>query len=143
MTEVAVASKVPVKDERPGTIGQLLPNVTAKVVDVETGALLPPLADGEICIKTPSVCAATWGGEALLLEKETLLRYHYYHHLYQNNCCSLYYCYFDYYYYYNHYHTITTTWKTRSSVTEYKSVRKIFKIKIYDKENMTSHDPVS
>ncbi|XP_042884112.1 4-coumarate--CoA ligase-like [Penaeus japonicus] len=57
MTEVAVASKVPVNDERMGTIGQLLPNVTAKVVDTDTGALLPPLANGEICIKTPSMMA--------------------------------------------------------------------------------------
>lgn len=65
-----MASKVPVKDERPGTIGQLLPNVTAKVVDVETGALLPPLADGEICIKTPSVCAATWGGRLCYWKKK-------------------------------------------------------------------------
>lgn len=56
-----MASKVPVNDERMGTIGQLLPNVTAKVVDTDTGALLPPLANGEICIKTPSVCAAGGG----------------------------------------------------------------------------------
>lgn len=68
MTEVAVATKVPVKDERSGTIGQLLPNVTAKVVDVETGALLPPLADGEICIKTPSLMAGYHNNPAATAE---------------------------------------------------------------------------
>ena len=37
-------------------LGQLLPTIEAKVVDLETGLSLPANTDGEICIK--SVCVS-------------------------------------------------------------------------------------
>ncbi|XP_045606794.2 uncharacterized protein [Procambarus clarkii] len=55
MTEVLIASLVPNRLEKIGTIGKLLPDVTAKVVSLTTGEALPAHQDGEICIKTPSM----------------------------------------------------------------------------------------
>ena len=40
---------------KPGSIGPLLPNTEARVVDVATGENLPPGADGELLIRGPQV----------------------------------------------------------------------------------------
>ena len=40
---------------KPGSIGPLLPNTEARVVDVATGEDLPPGADGELLIRGPQV----------------------------------------------------------------------------------------
>jgi acyl-[acyl-carrier-protein]-phospholipid O-acyltransferase/long-chain-fatty-acid--[acyl-carrier-protein] ligase len=40
---------------KPGTIGQPVPGVAVKVVDVDTGAQLPPGAVGLLCVKGPNV----------------------------------------------------------------------------------------
>ncbi|XP_042231090.1 probable 4-coumarate--CoA ligase 1 [Homarus americanus] len=55
MTEILLTTLVPKGVDKIGTIGKLLPNVTAKVVDLETGKALPANRDGEICVKTPSI----------------------------------------------------------------------------------------
>ena len=57
MTEVMVSNMTPVNGEKIGWAGPPMPNVLAKVVDVDTGEPLPPNTNGEICIKTPSVRA--------------------------------------------------------------------------------------
>ncbi|ROT62753.1 hypothetical protein C7M84_019383 [Penaeus vannamei] len=54
MTECNFLTMVPFGETRSGTIGKLLPNVKAKVIDTATGEPLGPLADGELCFKTPS-----------------------------------------------------------------------------------------
>lgn len=55
MTECNFLTMVPFGESRSGTIGKLLPNVKAKVIDTATGELLGPLEDGELCFKSPSV----------------------------------------------------------------------------------------
>ncbi|XP_076064232.1 uncharacterized protein LOC143038639 [Oratosquilla oratoria] len=55
MTEVLCTHITPTGSDKLGCCGQLLPNVLAKVVDVETGESLPADTAGEICIKTPSI----------------------------------------------------------------------------------------
>ncbi|XP_064088788.1 uncharacterized protein LOC135203096 isoform X2 [Macrobrachium nipponense] len=55
MTEVLITNKVPVGKERLGTSGQLLPNVSAKIIDADTGEDLPTSHTGEVCLKTPAM----------------------------------------------------------------------------------------
>ncbi|KXJ19143.1 probable 4-coumarate--CoA ligase 3 [Exaiptasia diaphana] len=38
-----------------GSVGMLLPNIEAKVINLETGALLGPGQDGEICVRGPNI----------------------------------------------------------------------------------------
>ncbi|XP_031566165.1 probable 4-coumarate--CoA ligase 3 [Actinia tenebrosa] len=40
---------------KPGSVGVLLPNLKAKVIDLKSGAILGPEQDGEICIAGPNV----------------------------------------------------------------------------------------
>jgi 4-coumarate--CoA ligase len=40
---------------KPGAVGITVPNTTCKVIDPETGAILPLGAEGELCIKGPQV----------------------------------------------------------------------------------------
>ncbi|KAA0203564.1 hypothetical protein HAZT_HAZT002804 [Hyalella azteca] len=40
-------------DRKLGRCGKLLPRVQAKIVDMDTGAALPPNGNGELCLKTP------------------------------------------------------------------------------------------
>ncbi|EDO46794.1 predicted protein [Nematostella vectensis] len=40
---------------KPGSVGVLLPGLKAKVIDLKTGALLPPNQDGEICVAGPTI----------------------------------------------------------------------------------------
>ncbi|KAK7075059.1 hypothetical protein SK128_006952 [Halocaridina rubra] len=54
MTEILIASMVPADQEKIGTSGKLLPNVTAKIIDTATGDLLPSSSTGEICLKSPA-----------------------------------------------------------------------------------------
>lgn len=53
MTEVLVTSYTPFINQRIGFCGQLLPNVSAKVIDTSTGESLPANTKGELCVKTP------------------------------------------------------------------------------------------
>jgi len=45
---------------KPGSIGVPLPDTDVKVVDLETGATLPPGQAGELCIKGPQVMPGYW-----------------------------------------------------------------------------------
>lgn len=55
LTECNFVTMVPFGEARSGSIGKLLPNVTAKVIEPATGEVLEPLANGELCFKAPSV----------------------------------------------------------------------------------------
>ena len=46
---------------RPGSIGLPVPDTDAKIVDLETGAVLPAGRDGELAIKGPQVMLGYWG----------------------------------------------------------------------------------
>lgn len=48
-------------DEHPTSVGRPLPLTEAKVVDPETGTELPPDTDGELWLRSPSVCGRYWG----------------------------------------------------------------------------------
>lgn len=68
MTECNFLTMVPFGETRSGTIGKLLPNVKAKVIDTATGEPLGPLADGELCFKTPSVMDGYYNNAAATAE---------------------------------------------------------------------------
>ena len=56
MTESSPVTHVqPFKDGFIGGCGFPIPNTMAKVVDIETGELLPPETDGELCVSGPQV----------------------------------------------------------------------------------------
>ena len=58
MTELVISNMDPVSARgkiKAGYTGAMLPNMQAKVVDLETGLSLPPNQDGEICMRSPSV----------------------------------------------------------------------------------------
>ena len=42
----------------PGASGRLVPNTAAKIIDPETLQVLPPGAEGELCVKGPQVACA-------------------------------------------------------------------------------------
>lgn len=63
--------------ERPRSVGTLFPGFRAKVVDVDTGAPLPPNRQGELVIKSPSVMKGYLGNEeasASVIDGEGWLR---------------------------------------------------------------------
>jgi acyl-CoA synthetase (AMP-forming)/AMP-acid ligase II len=63
MTETALACHVTREDPatvRPGAVGQTLPNMESKIVDLDTGAALPPGARGEICVRGPNIMRGYW-----------------------------------------------------------------------------------
>ncbi|KAK1260973.1 4-coumarate--CoA ligase-like 4 [Acorus gramineus] len=49
--------------ERPGSVGQLIPETCARIVDVETGGCLPPGREGELWLKGPTVMSRYLGNE--------------------------------------------------------------------------------
>ncbi|XP_018019407.2 4-coumarate--CoA ligase 3 [Hyalella azteca] len=53
MTECIITHGTPRIDRKLGRCGKLLPRVQAKIVDMDTGAALPPNGNGELCLKTP------------------------------------------------------------------------------------------
>ncbi|KAK7074614.1 hypothetical protein SK128_002957 [Halocaridina rubra] len=55
MTESLCTHMTPKDGERLGSCGKLVPYVSAKLVDLETGASLPPGKKGELCIKSPAM----------------------------------------------------------------------------------------
>lgn len=55
MTEIAGASHAQREIDPPDSVGIALPNVEWKVVDTESGALLAPDEQGEICVRAPSL----------------------------------------------------------------------------------------
>jgi acyl-CoA synthetase (AMP-forming)/AMP-acid ligase II len=57
LTETSPCTHVSPPDERnrPGTIGQLVPNTECKIVDASTGQVLEPGQDGELWIRGPQV----------------------------------------------------------------------------------------
>lgn len=59
MTEVIITHATTVGHERIGSCGHVLSNVSAKVIDLTTGDMMPANQDGEICVKTPSVIFIT------------------------------------------------------------------------------------
>lgn len=48
-------------DEHPTSVGRPLPLTEAKVVDPQTGTELPADTDGELWLRSPSVCGKYWG----------------------------------------------------------------------------------
>ena len=55
MTETFGVAMSPLKDARLGYCGQLLPNIKAKIVDIETQELQGPGKKGELVVHSPSV----------------------------------------------------------------------------------------
>ena len=56
MTELSPGTHVtPTEDIVAGSIGLLIPNTMAKIVDLQTGESLPHNKEGELCIKGPQV----------------------------------------------------------------------------------------
>ncbi|KAK9504174.1 hypothetical protein O3M35_010563 [Rhynocoris fuscipes] len=55
MTEIGVASFSPADANKPGSIGILKTGYSCKIEDVETGELLGPDKEGEVCIKCPYI----------------------------------------------------------------------------------------
>ncbi|KAK6922374.1 AMP-binding enzyme, C-terminal domain [Dillenia turbinata] len=58
LTEICGGVTRPIgpEDNRvPGTIGRLIPNLRAKIVDPDTGISLPPLNQGELWVKAPTL----------------------------------------------------------------------------------------
>ena len=63
MTETSLACHVTPEDPakvRGGSVGQTLPGMESKIVDVETGAELDAGARGEICVRGPNVMQGYW-----------------------------------------------------------------------------------
>jgi len=63
MTELSPLSHYSPSDMSPrsGSVGLLIPNVEAKVLDLETGELLLPNQQGEICVRGPNVMLGYYG----------------------------------------------------------------------------------
>ncbi len=55
MTEICGVTLSPKKDARVGYCGQLLPNIEAKILDLETNEPMGPGQRGELVVKSPSV----------------------------------------------------------------------------------------
>ncbi|XP_066949077.1 uncharacterized protein [Macrobrachium rosenbergii] len=55
MTETLCTHMTPEGGEKIGYCGRLVPYAKAKIVDLNTGASLPPGSEGELCIKAPSL----------------------------------------------------------------------------------------
>jgi 4-coumarate--CoA ligase len=65
MTEMSPASHInPPNKIVPGSVGVLIPNCVAKIVDTATGELLGVGKDGELCIKGPNVMKCYLNNEA-------------------------------------------------------------------------------
>ncbi|HYB40832.1 MAG TPA: AMP-binding protein [Candidatus Methylomirabilis sp.] len=63
MTETSLACHVTPEDParvRPGSVGQTLPGMESKLVDVDTGAELAAGERGEICVRGPNVMKGYW-----------------------------------------------------------------------------------
>ena len=60
MTEIAGASHVQRAGDPPESVGAALPNVTWKVIDIDSGAALPAGQHGEICVRGPSLMSGYW-----------------------------------------------------------------------------------
>ncbi|XP_066953879.1 probable 4-coumarate--CoA ligase 3 isoform X3 [Macrobrachium rosenbergii] len=64
MTEMLITNLTPVGKERLGTSGQLLPNISAKIINTSTGEVLPPSHTGEVCFKTPGMMTGYFQNKA-------------------------------------------------------------------------------
>ncbi|XP_069941701.1 probable 4-coumarate--CoA ligase 3 [Cherax quadricarinatus] len=53
LTELLCTHLTPKDEEKLGSCGKLLPNMSAKIIDLDTNVALPPGAKGELYIKTP------------------------------------------------------------------------------------------
>lgn len=51
-------------DKRVSTVGLVQPHLEVKIIDTETGAIVPPGVTGELCTKGYSVMQGYWGDEA-------------------------------------------------------------------------------
>ncbi len=54
---VATATALPQEGGRPGTVGRLLPGISARIVDPESGAELPLASTGVVCLRGANVFA--------------------------------------------------------------------------------------
>ena len=55
MTEVLITHATPLNNPKIGFCGMMMPHVSAKVINIDTGASLPANKKGELLIKTPCV----------------------------------------------------------------------------------------
>ncbi|HET6670993.1 MAG TPA: 4-coumarate--CoA ligase family protein [Pyrinomonadaceae bacterium] len=79
LTEVSPLShaSLPLKGDKPGSVGYCLPNTECKIVDPETNAELPANAEGEIWIRGPQVMKGYLGNPQAteeMIDKEGWLR---------------------------------------------------------------------
>ncbi|OVA17944.1 AMP-dependent synthetase/ligase [Macleaya cordata] len=81
LTECCGATSFFVLDEqskaRPGSVGQLLPGISAKVIDVETGLPLPPCKEGELWFRSNTVMKGYLGNDeatAATIDREGWLK---------------------------------------------------------------------
>ena len=51
-------------DKRVSTVGQVQPHLEVKIIDAQTGAVVPPGTPGELCTRGYSVMHGYWGDEA-------------------------------------------------------------------------------
>jgi len=58
MTEVGCVVANPYTRQKPGSVGILLPNAEAKIVDIDTGKLLGYNQVGELCFRSPTLLTA-------------------------------------------------------------------------------------
>eukprot|EP01130_Rhizamoeba_saxonica_P017818 TRINITY_DN872_c4_g1_i1.p1 TRINITY_DN872_c4_g1~~TRINITY_DN872_c4_g1_i1.p1 ORF type:complete len:545 (+),score=158.57 TRINITY_DN872_c4_g1_i1:42-1637(+) len=56
MTETSPASHInPTRNVKSGTVGLLMPNMEAKIIDIESGELLGVGVSGELCVRGPNI----------------------------------------------------------------------------------------
>ncbi|XP_068239420.1 uncharacterized protein [Palaemon carinicauda] len=71
MTEASpVTHMTPAKAYKPGSTGVVVPNTSAKIVDISTGETVGPGIEGELCIKGPQVMKGYYRNEKAT--KETI-----------------------------------------------------------------------
>ncbi|XP_078349213.1 putative 4-coumarate--CoA ligase 1 [Oculina patagonica] len=72
LTETSPAAMLcPRNSCKPGAVGVLLPNLEGKVIDVQTGELLGPNQNGEVCIRGPTIMKGYLNNEKATVESIT------------------------------------------------------------------------
>ncbi|MCL4126105.1 UNVERIFIED_CONTAM: hypothetical protein GTU68_061632 [Idotea baltica] len=63
MTETLLTHVTKINEEKIGYCGHLLSNAQAKIIDIDTGDLLPAYTPGELCVKTPAMMSGYHNNE--------------------------------------------------------------------------------